>query len=134
MTRALVSAILLLFSLLPFLVADEDKNVYFHALMVVSYLSQCITSLTLIGANLKPDADRSNLAPLAKFIAHQQLHAYFLCKTREPVVRQQASEFRRLRIEEANKFIQQKASDVAKAHNKKVSLTRWAPSITVVST
>jgi len=84
--------------------------------------------------DLKADADGSNLAPLAKFIARQQLHAYFLCKTREPVVRQQSSEFRYLRIEEAHKFIQQKASDVAETYNKKVKLTDWAPSLTVVST
>ena len=50
MTRTLVSAILLRFGLLPFLVTDEDKDVYVHALMAVSYLSQCITMTTLIGS------------------------------------------------------------------------------------
>lgn len=49
-TRTLVSAILLRFGLLPFLVTDEDKDVYVHALMAVSYLSQCITMTTLTGS------------------------------------------------------------------------------------
>ena len=37
MTRALVSAILLRFGLLPLLVAVEDKEDYFRALMAVSF-------------------------------------------------------------------------------------------------
>jgi hypothetical protein len=83
--------------------------------------------------NPKADADESNLAPLAKFVARQQLEAFFVCKTRKlPAVRQQASELRRRRIEGAHRF--QKASDVAAPHNRTVSLTNRGPSLIVVST
>ncbi len=82
--------------------------------------------------NLQADADGSNLIPLAKFVARQQLQAFFACKTRE--LRQQSSTFRRLRIEEAHNFIYQKASAIAATCNRMVNLTNRAPSLTVVGT
>ena len=100
--------------------------------MAVSF-DICITMTISTGTFcLNPKADA---ATLAKFVACQQLEAFFVCKTRElPAVRQQASEFRRRGIEEAHRFIQQKAADVAAPHNRTVSLTNRAPSLIVVST
>jgi predicted component of type VI protein secretion system len=134
-TRALVSAVLVLFGLLPLLVTAEDKNDYFRALMAVSF--QQYTHHKHIDQNdltRKADADGSNLAPLAKFIARQQLQAFFLSKTQIPPPSQvQSSEFRRLRIAEANRFIQQKASDVAASYKRTVNMLSQGPSLIVVS-
>ena len=66
-------------------------------------------------------------------MARQQLQAFFACKTRRLPVRQQPSTFRRLRIEEAHKFILQKALAIAGTYNRMVNLTNRAPALTVVS-
>lgn len=136
-TRALVSAILVRFGLLPLLVTVGDKDEYFRVLMAVS--SPNVYIYHTDWTDVKADADGSNLLPLAKFIASRQLHAFFLCKTRQPPVKVQdcpvQSEFRRRRIEEAHLFIQQKASEISTAYKRTVNQTQFCPpSLTVVST
>jgi hypothetical protein len=86
-----------------------------------------MTTLTsAICCNSKADNDGSNLAPLAKFIARQQLHAYFFAKnTPMPLLALLAlrsSEFRRRRIEEAHAFIQQKASEITMTYGRIVTV------------
>jgi hypothetical protein len=85
--------------------------------------------------HLQADADASDLAPLAKFIARQQLHAFYLCKAEDlPNVPRQSSVFRQLRIKEAHNFIQQMASVVCAPYDRTVIGADKAPSLTVVST